>query len=284
MYPNVDLDMREITVGHTPDADDAFMFYGIEAGKVKSPYFKINHVIEDIETLNKRALKHELDVTAISAHAYAYLKNYAILRSGASFGYNYGPVVISKEKMSLSQLKSCTIAIPGKMTSANLLLNLVLGKFKKKVVNFQIIPDAVLSDKVDAGLVIHESQITHHDSHLYNVLDLGAWWYTETDGLPVPLGINVVSTKSMAVEEIKKFNKLFKDSILYGLKHRNAAIDYAMKYGRGQPKHVMAKFVKMYVNDITVDMGPNGEQSLKKMLTMGQERGLLPLVSQLNFA
>ena len=132
MYSNVDLAMREITLGHTPDADDAFMFYGIEAGKVKSPHFKIKHVIEDIETLNKRALKHELDVTAISAHAYAYLKNYTILRSGASFGFNYGPVVISKEKLSLSQLKKCTIAIPGKMTSANLLLNLVLGKFKKK--------------------------------------------------------------------------------------------------------------------------------------------------------
>ena len=275
--------MREITVGHTPDADDAFMFYGIEASKVKSPYFKIKHVIEDIETLNKRALKHELDVTAVSAHAYGYLKNYAILRSGASFGYNYGPVVISKEQLSLSQLKSCTIAIPGKMTSANLLLNLVLGKFKKKEINFQLIPDAVLSDKVDAGLVIHESQIIHYDSHLYNILDLGAWWYTETDGLPVPLGINVASIKSMTVEEIKKFKKLFKDSILYGLKHRNAAMDYAMKYSRGQPKHVMAKFVKMYVNDITVEMGPDGEKSIKKMLIMGQERGL-PLVSQLNFA
>lgn len=276
--------MREITVGHTPDADDAFMFYGIEASKVKSPYFKIKHVIEDIETLNKRALNHELDVTAVSAHAYAYLKNYAILRSGASFGYNYGPVVISKEQLSLSQLKSCTIAIPGKMTSANLLLNLVLGKFKKKEINFQLIPDAVLSDKVDAGLVIHESQITHYHSHLYNILDLGAWWYTETDGLPVPLGINVASIKSMTAEEIRKFKKLFKDSILYGLKHRNAAMDYAMKYSRGQPKHVMAKFVKMYVNNITVEMGPDGEKSIKKMLIMGQERGLLPLVSQLNFA
>jgi 1,4-dihydroxy-6-naphthoate synthase len=284
MYSNVDLGMREITVGHTPDADDAFMFYGIETGEVKSPYFKIKHVIEDIETLNKRALKHELDVTAISAHAYAYLKNYAILRSGASFGYNYGPVVISKEKLSLSQLKSCTIAIPGKMTSANLLLNLVLGKFKKKEIKFQLIPDAVLSDKVDAGLVIHESQIIHHDLHLYNILDLGAWWYTETDGLPVPLGINVASIKSMTFEEIRKFKKLFKDSILCGLKHRNAAMDHAMKYSRGQPKHVMTKFVKMYVNDITVDMGPDGEKSIKKMLIMGQERGLLPLVSQLNFA
>jgi 1,4-dihydroxy-6-naphthoate synthase len=284
MYSDVDLAMREITLGHTPDADDAFMFYGIEAGKVKSLHFKIKHVIEDIESLNKRALRQELDVTAISAHAYAYLKNYTILRSGASFGFNYGPVVISKKKLSLSQLKKCTIAIPGKMTSANLLLNLVLGKFKKKEINFQLIPDAVLSDKVDAGLIIHESQITYYNSHLYNILDLGAWWYAETDGLPVPLGINVASIKSMTIEEIRKFNNLFKDSILYGLKHRNAAIDYAMRYSRGQSKHVIAKFVKMYVNDITVDIGPDGEKSIKKMLKMGQERGILPLISQLNFA
>ena len=275
--------MREITLGHTPDADDAFMFYGIEAGKVKSPYFKIKHVIEDIETLNKHALKHELDVTAISAHAFAYLKDYNILRSGASFGINYGPVVVSKKEMSLSQLKECTIAIPGKMTSANLLLNLVLGKFNEQEINFQLIPDAVLSGKVDAGLVIHETQITYYKSHLYNILDLGAWWHTETNGLPVPLGINVASIKSMNIEEIRRFNDLFKASILYGLEHRNAAVDHAMRYSRGQPKHIMMKFIKMYVNDITVDMGTDGEKAIKKMFKMGQEKGILPLISQLNF-
>lgn len=275
--------MREITLGHTPDADDAFMFYGIEAGKVKSPYFKIKHVIEDIETLNKHALKHELDVTAISAHAFAYLKDYNILRSGASFGINYGPVVVSKKEMSLSQLKECTIAIPGKMTSANLLLNLVLGKFNEQEINFQLIPDAVLSGKVDAGLVIHETQITYYKSHLYNILDLGAWWHTETNGLPVPLGINVASINSMNIEEIRRFNDLFKASILYGLEHRNAAVDYAMRYSRGQPKHVMMKFIKMYVNDITVDMGTDGEKAIEKMFKMGQEKGILPLISQLNF-
>ena len=275
--------MREITLGHTPDADDAFMFYGIEAGKVKSPYFKIKHVIEDIETLNKHALKHELDVTAISAHAFAYLKDYNILRSGASFGINYGPVVVSKKEMSLSQLKECTIAIPGKMTSANLLLNLVLGKFNEQEINFQLIPDAVLSGKVDAGLVIHETQITYYKSHLYNILDLGAWWHTETNGLPVPLGINVASIKSMNIEEIRRFNDLFKASILYGLEHRNAAVDHAMRYSRGQPKHIMMKFIKMYVNDITVDMGTAGEKAIKKMFKMGQDKGILPLISQLNF-
>lgn len=276
--------MREITLGHTPDADDAFMFYGIEAGKVESPHFKIKHVIEDIETLNKHALKHELDVTAISAHAYAYLNDYIILRSGASFGFNYGPVVVSKKELSLSQLKKCTIAIPGKMTSANLLLNLVLGKFNGQEINFQLIPNAVLSNKVDAGLVIHESQITYFKSHLHNILDLGAWWHTETDGLPVPLGINVASIKSMTIEEIRNFNNLFKNSIIYGLKHRSAAVDYAMRYSRGQPKHVMTKFIKMYVTDITVEMGSDGEKSIKKMFKMGQEKGILPLISQLNFA
>jgi 1,4-dihydroxy-6-naphthoate synthase len=275
--------MREITLGHTPDADDAFMFYGIEAGKVKSPYFKIKHVIEDIETLNKHALKHELDITAISAHAFAYLKDYTVLRSGASFGINYGPVVVSKKEMSLSQLKECTIAIPGKMTSANLLLNLVLGKFKGQEINFQLIPDAVLSDKVDAGLVIHETQITYYKSRLCKLLDLGAWWHTETNGLPVPLGINVASIKSMNIEEIRRFNDLFKASILYGLEHRNAAVDYSMRYSRGQPKHVMMKFIKMYVNDITVDMGTDGKKAIKKMFKMGQEKGILPLISQLNF-
>lgn len=275
--------MREIMLGHTPDADDAFMFYGIEAHKVESPHFKIKHVIEDIETLNNHALKHELDVTAVSAHAFAYLKDYIILRSGASFGYNYGPIVVSKKELSLSQLKESTIAIPGKMTSANLLLNLVLGKFNEQEINFQLIPNAVLSDKVDAGLVIHEMQITYYKSHLYNILDLGAWWHTETNGLPVPLGINVASIKSMTTQEIRWFNNLFKTSILYGLEHKNAAVDYAMRYSRGQPKQVMRKFIKMYVNDITVDMGPIGEKAIKKMFRMGQEKGILPLISHLNF-
>jgi len=276
--------MREITLGHTPDADDAFMFYGIESGKVKSPHFKIKHVIEDIETLNNLALKHELDVTAISAHAYAYLKDYTILRTGASFGFNYGPVVISKKKLSLLQLKDCTIAIPGKMTSANLLLNLALGKFNEQEINFQLIPNAVLSDKVGAGLVIHESQITYYKSHLYNILDLGAWWHTETDGLPVPLGINVASTKSMTIEEITNFNNLFKNSIIYGVEHSDVALDYAMRYSRGQPKHVMSKFIKMYVNDFTIEMGSEGEKAIKTMFKMGQEKGILPLILRLSFA
>jgi len=170
------------------------------------------------------------------------------------------------------------------MTSANLLLNLALGKFNEQEINFQLIPNAVLSDKVGAGLVIHESQITYYKSHLYNILDLGAWWHTETDGLPVPLGINVASTKSMTIEEITNFNNLFKNSIIYGVEHSDVALDYAMRYSRGQPKHVMSKFIKMYVNDFTIEMGSEGEKAIKTMFKMGQEKGILPLILRLSFA
>jgi 1,4-dihydroxy-6-naphthoate synthase len=273
----------EISLGHTPDADDAFMFYGIACGKVKCPNFRIKHVIEDIETLNKLALRHELDITAISAHAYAYLKDYIILRSGGSFGLKYGPIVISKKKLSLSQLRKSTIAIPGQMTSANLLLKFALGKFKEIEISFQQIPNAVLTDKVDAGLVIHEAQITYHNSKLYNVLDLGDWWTTETDGLPVPLGINVASSKSLTRGQIRGLDNLFKNSILYSLRNIDAAVDYAMRYSRGQPKDVMTKFIKMYVNDVTIDMGVEGEKSIKKMFAMAKEKQILS-IPQVNFA
>jgi 1,4-dihydroxy-6-naphthoate synthase len=275
--------MMEITLGHTPDADDAFMFFGIASGKVSSVDIKIKHVIEDIETLNKHALRHDLDVTAISAHAYAYLKDYVILRSGGSFGLNYGPIVISKRKLTLSELRKGIIGIPGKMTSANLLLNLALGEFNGKEMPFQLIPEAVINDKVDAGLVIHEAQITYDTSRLHTVFDLATWWTAKTKGLPMPLGINVASNKSMTLEQIKMFDKLFKESILYGLEHIESAVDYAMKYGRGQPRDVITRFIKMYVNDVTIDMGTIGEKSIKKMFAIAEEKGFLSF-SKLNFA
>jgi 1,4-dihydroxy-6-naphthoate synthase len=275
--------MMEITVGHTPDADDAFMFFGIACGKVYSVDIKIKHVIEDIETLNKHALRHELDVTAISAHAYAYLKDYVILRSGGSFGLNYGPIVISKKKLTLSELRKGVIGIPGKMTSANLLLNLALGKFNGKEMPFELIPEAVLNDKIDAGLVIHEAQITYDTSNLHTVFDLATWWTANTNGLPMPLGINVASNKSMTLEQIKMFDNLFKESILYGLEHIESAVDYAMKYGRGQPRDVITRFIKMYVNDVTIDMGTIGEKSIKKMFAIAEEKGFLSF-SKLNFS
>ena len=269
--------MNEIRLGHTPDADDAFMFYGIASGKVKSPDFRIKHVIEDIETLNNRALQHELDITAVSAHAYAYLEDYMILRSGGSFGLKYGPIVISKKKLSYSQLKNSIIAIPGRMTSANLLLNLALGKFQEKEMPFHLIVEAVLSDKVDAGLVIHEAQITYdyNNSGLYKVLDLGEWWTIKANGLPLPLGINVASSKSMTLKQINKFDGLFRNSILYGLDNIDAAVDYSMKYSRGQPRNVITKFIKMYVNNLTVDMGVIGKKSIEKIFLMASSNGIL---------
>jgi 1,4-dihydroxy-6-naphthoate synthase len=266
--------MEIMTLGHTPDADDAFMFYGIASGKVRSK-FAIKHVIQDIETLNRRALKHELDVTAVSAHAFAYLKDYVILKSGGSFGLNYGPIVIAKNKMTKEQLQKCTIAIPGKMTSANLLLKLAIGNFREKEMSFEAIPDAVFSGRADAGLVIHEAQITYDRKKFTSVLDLGSWWSTSTGGLPVPLGINVASARTMSRDQIKEFSELFTRSIAYGLDNIDAAVDYAMQYGRGQPKETITKFVRMYVNDLTLDMSKDGRKAIEKMFEMSKESKII---------
>ena len=266
-----------IRLGHTPDADDAFMFYAIASGKVGSSHFEIEHVIEDIESLNKRALKHELDVTAISAHAYAYLSDYVILRSGGSFGINYGPIVIAKKGSGMSRetLAKATIAIPGRMTSANLLLQLAIGRFKEKEMSFETIPDAVKSGEVDAGLVIHEAQITYDNNEFDSVLDLGRWWSACAKALPVPLGINVASSASMTHDQIQEFSDVFARSISYGLDNTDAALDYAMTYGRKNDKETIGRFVKMYVNQYTRDMGWEGKESIDKFFAMASERGLL---------
>jgi 1,4-dihydroxy-6-naphthoate synthase len=267
----------EITLGHTPDADDAFMFYGLASGKVKSN-FTIKHVVEDIETLNKRALRHELDVTAVSAHAYAHLKNYVILKSGGSFGLNYGPIVIMKSEnkmMSPHQLQNTTIAIPGKLTSAALLLKLAIGKFKEKELSFESIPDAVAAGKVDAGLIIHEAQIAYDRTKFACALDLGSWWSSNAGNLPVPLGINVASIRTMSIGQIRLFSDLLTKSIKYGLDNSDAAVDYAMQYGRGQPKQTITEFVKMYVNNLTLDMGHDGKRAIEKMFEMARDRKIV---------
>ena len=266
--------MTEITLGHTPDADDAFMFYGFASGAIKSD-FTIKHVIQDIETLNRRAQRHELDVTAVSAHAYAYLQDYVILRGGGSFGLNYGPIVIARKDTGIKDLKNATVAIPGRMTSANLLLKLAAGDFKEAEMSFEAIPEAVLSGKVDAGLVIHEAQITYDKEKFAAVLELGPWWSSQTGGLPVPLGINVASTRTMTRDQLKEFSGLFRKSIEYGLDNVDASVDYAMKYARGQPRETITKFVKMYVNDITRDMGPSGKKAIEKMFAMARERRII---------
>ncbi len=265
-----------ITLGHTPDADDAFMFYGLASGHLQS-VFAIKHVIQDIETLNRRALNHELDVTAVSAHAYAYLNDYVILKSGGSFGLNYGPILITKKenRMSPIQLQNAKIAVPGKLTSANLLLKLAIGKFKEKVVPFETVPNVVARGDADAGLVIHEAQISYDKTKFANVLNLGHWWSNNTGNLPVPLGINVASTRVMSIDQINEFSNILTNSIKYGLGNIDSALEYAMQFGRGQPKETIKKFVKMYVNNLTLDMGHQGKRALEKMFEMAQAQKLL---------
>jgi 1,4-dihydroxy-6-naphthoate synthase len=266
--------MKQVTLGHTPDADDAFMFYGIASGNVNSPYFDIQHVIEDIEKLNKRAIDHELDITAISAHAYAYIKDYVILNSGGSFGINYGPIVISKKNIELEQLHKYKIGIPGKMTSANLLLKLAIGKFDGVEIIFSEIPKYVSTGLVDAGLIIHEAQISFGDE-FQKILDLGRWWHDFTNGMPVPLGINVISKRSLTTQEIIEFDKLFKSSIEYGLHHLDDALEYSMQFSRGNSKLLIEKFVKMYVNDLTINMNHEGKNSIITMLRKAKISSIL---------
>ena len=267
----------QITVGHTPDADDAFMFYGMLSGKIPSPGFEIAHVVEDIEALNCKALSPSLDVTAVSAHACAFIPGYTILRSGGSFGLGYGPIVTTKmenSQININDLSDATIAIPGKMTSAFLLLQLVIGKFKYVEMNFAQIPDAVRLGKVDAGLVIHETQLSYTNEGIAKIFDVGRWWHDTTGGLPVPLGVNVIKS-DLGEQTITKFDRYLRDSIQYGLDNDNDAIDYAMKYARGKPKDMINKFVHMYVNKSTVNMGDAGEKAINLMFNMASQRNLL---------
>jgi len=265
----------KISVGHTPDSDDAFMFYGMFTGKVTSSEFTVNHVIEDIEKLNRKAINPELDVTAVSVHACAYIPGYTILRSGGSFGIGYGPIVTAKRQMTIDEIKKCKIAIPGKMTSAFLLLQLMIGKFDYVEMNFSEIPEAVRNGKVDAGLVIHETQLSYEQEGNVKILDVGEWWDKETNGLPVPLGINVMKT-SLGNDTIHKFDQYLQASIEYGLNNLDDAIDYAMQYSRGKPRELIEKFVKMYVNKITVNMGEKGEESIRRIFEMAKQKNLVP--------
>ena len=265
----------EISVGHTPDSDDAFMFYGMFTGKVPSPEFKVNHVIEDIEKLNRKATDPQLDVTAVSVHACAFIPGYTILRSGGSFGINYGPIVTAKKQMTIDEIKKCRIAIPGKMTSAFLLLQLMIGKFEYVEMNFSDIPEAVRTGKVDVGLVIHETQLSYEQEGNVKILDVGEWWNKTTDGLPVPLGINVMRT-DLGMDTIVKFDKYLQASIEFGLENFDDALEYAMRYSRGKERDLIEKFVKMYVNEVTVSMGDPGEESIRRLFKMAKEKELIP--------
>ena len=264
-----------ISVGHTPDSDDAFMFYAMFSDLVKSDDFSVTHVIEDIENLNKKATDPELDVTAVSVHACAYIPNYTILRSGGSFGIGYGPIVTAMKQIAIDELKNLRIAIPGKMTSAFLLLQLMIGKFDYVEMNFSDIPTAVKAGDVDAGLVIHETQLSFEQEGVMKILDVGKWWHEQTNGLPVPLGINVMSNKFDS-QTIKKFDTYLQKSIKYALEHKDDALEYAMQYSRGKSQELIEKFVLMYVNNVTVDMGESGEKSIRTLFDMAKQKNLVP--------
>jgi len=266
--------MMTIRFGHSPDPDDAFMFYAIAKNKIDTKEFRIAHVVEDIESLNQRALKAELEVTAVSVHAYAYVHHqYAIMRSGASMGDQYGPILVASKPFDSKDLRGKKIAVPGMLTTAFLALKLFEKNFSYIIVPFDKILDQVKSGKVDCGLVIHEGQLTYQEHGLHKILDLGEWWWHQT-GLPLPLGVDVIR-KNLGLEKMRLFSQVFKESILYSLGHRKEALYYALPYGRGISEETSDQFVGMYVNDYTVDLGQNGEESIRELLKRGYDQNVL---------
>ena len=249
------------------------MFYALAKGLIPTDPFEIVHVIEDIETLNRRALAAELEVTAISVHAYAYVaKDYAFMPCGASIGDRYGPLVVSKAP--IESLEGKRIAIPGKMTTAYLTLSLFQPNFEAEIRPFDKILEAVQQDDVDAGLIIHEGQLTYARDGLHKVIDLGEWWYEET-GLPLPLGANVIR-RDLGTEKIRKITSLLKQSIQYSLDHRSRGLEYAMTYARDMETALADKFVGMYVNDYTLDYGDKGRAGVRELLRRGNDAGIIP--------
>jgi len=266
----------EVTVGHTPDADDAFMFYAMLTGKVGMRGLEVRHTVEDIETLNRAGAGGGApDITAASVHACAHMPGHTILRSGGSFGLGYGPLVVARGGATMGDVLSSRVAVPGRLTSAFLLMRLMAGEFEHEEMRFSDIPAAVASGRSAAGIVIHETQLTHESEGLRKVADLGEWWHERTGGLPVPLGVNVART-SLGDGVISRFDACLRDSIQYGLDHFGEAMDYAMQYSRSKPRGLVERFVKMYVNRVTVEMGEAGEESIGRLLSMGREAGLVP--------
>ncbi|TWT42699.1 menaquinone biosynthesis family protein [Botrimarina hoheduenensis] len=271
-----------IRVGHSPDPDDAFMFYALAKDLLPTGDYQFTHELVDIETLNQRAFSGELELTAVSIHAYAFLQDkYMLCNCGASMGDNYGPMVVAREPCTTDELRRKRIAIPGKLTSATLSLRLYLGSdFDHVLVPFdQIIPAVAAGvyegQPVDAGLLIHEGQLTYGDQDLKLIVDLGCWWYDETGGLPLPLGANAIR-KNLGTETILAVEKLLGQSIDYGLDHRQPALDYALQYGRDLDNQKADKFVGMYVNDWTRDFGDKGREAVRLFLRRGYEAGVLP--------
>jgi 1,4-dihydroxy-6-naphthoate synthase len=274
---------QRITVAHSPDSDDAFMFYGLASGSVDTGGIEVDQVLSDIETLNRAAFEGKYEVTAVSFHAYAHLLDkYALLPHGASMGDNYGPIVVAPEN-GVREVKGRKIAIPGLLTTAYLALQLYEKDFEPVVVPFDQIEQFVMDGHADAGLLIHEGQLTYGDNGLRKIVDLGEWWAQRTGGLPLPLGGNIIR-RDLGPEMIRKISKLLHDSIAYALAHRTDAVEYAQQFGRGLDRDKTDKFVGMYVNDLTLGYGERGRKAVERLMTEAYERGLIPKSVPVQFA
>ena len=278
---------QTITLGHSPDPDDAFMFYGLAKGLIQTPGLHFEHILQDIQTLNERATRGELDVSAISIHAYAYVSDqYALLPSGASMGDGYGPMLVAPKFMDRDEIARRRIAVPGRMTSAFLALQLWLGKSAQElnivVVPFDEIFQAVRNGLADVGLIIHEGQLTYRNEGLVLCEDLGIWWGRENDGLPLPLGGNVIH-KRHSPELRSRISRILTQSIQFSLDHRPEAVTHALNYARDMGKDLADRFVGMYVNHWTLDYGEKGRESIRRFLDLGQRMGIVPKAPPLEF-
>jgi 1,4-dihydroxy-6-naphthoate synthase len=275
--------IQEISIAHSPDSDDAFMFYGLATNKVRVPGYKFTHTLTDIETLNHRAINEAFyDVTAISFHAYPYLQdNYTLMACGGSVGEGYGPMIVSSRKLTLPQVKKTRIAVPGTLTTAYLTLKLFAPNIETAVVPFDKIIPAVAAGEYDAGLIIHEGQLTYANDGLIKLLDLGQWWREQT-GLPLPLGGNAIR-RSLGAETLSSTTNALRDSIQHALDHREEALAYAMQFARDLDLTLANRFVGMYVNERTLNYGPDGREAIHKLLEMGYDRGIIPHRANVDF-
>ena len=281
------MSQRALTLGHSPDPDDAFMFYGLAKGLIPTGGFRFEHILQDIQTLNERATRGELDISAISIHAYAYVcDQYALLPAGASMGDGYGPMLVAKQRFNRDEIGGKTIAVPGTMTSAFLALQLWLGRpareFRHVVVPFDQIFAAVREGRAEVGLIIHEGQLTFQNEGLVCCEDFGVWWGRENDGLPLPLGGNVIH-KRFASEVRATISDILTASIRFSLDHRPEAVQHALQFARDMGRDLADKFVGMYVNDWTLDYGERGRESIRRFLGRAFKAGLIPRAPELEF-
>jgi 1,4-dihydroxy-6-naphthoate synthase len=280
--PAPDTAAREITVAHSPDSDDAFMFYGLATNKVRIPGLRFTHTLCDIETLNRKAQEGVYDVTAISFHAFPYIQDhYALLPSGGSLGDGYGPMIVATRAFTQNEIKKKRIAVPGKLTTAYLALKLFAPGIEVEVVPFDQIMPQVLEGKYEAGLIIHEGQLTYSKAGLYPVIDLGKWWQKVT-GLPLPLGGNAIR-RALGPQLMLSVGRALRDSIQYALDHREEALAYAMQFARDLDSQLADKFVGMYVNERTLDYGADGREAVRRLLDMGHKAGIIPRAAHVEF-